>query len=100
MRSNIHAGGEATPAEINETVLHIAELVRPKLIQEGLFIVGLDIAGDKLMEVNVFSPGGLYSMEEFEEVPFSAAVIEALEHKVAIKKHYGLDFSNVQLATM
>ena len=100
MRSNIHAGGEAAPAEVNETVLHIAELVRPKLIQEGLFIVGLDIAGDKLMEVNVFSPGGLYSMEEFEEVSFSAAVIEALEHKVAIKKHYGRDFSNVQLATM
>lgn len=100
MRSNIHAGGEAAPAEIDDTILHIAELVRPKLIQEGLFIVGLDIAGDKLMEVNVFSPGGLYSMEQFEEVSFSAAVIEALEHKVAIKKHYGLDFSNVQLATM
>ena len=100
LRSNIHAGGEAQPAEITDTVLELAEKVRPKLVQDGMFLVGLDIAGDKLMEVNVFSPGGLFSMERFEEVSFSDAVIEALEEKVAIRRQYGKDFSNTQLATM
>ncbi len=100
LRSNIHAGGEAQPAKITDTVLEIAEKVRPKLIQDGMFLVGLDVAGDKLMEVNVFSPGGLYSMERFEEVSFADAVIEALEEKVAIRRRYGMDFSNTQLATM
>lgn len=100
VRSNIHAGGEAQQAEINDSILEIAELVRPKLIQDGMFLVGLDIAGDKLMEVNVFSPGGLYSMERFEEVPFSETVIEALEAKVAIRSRYPMDFTNAQMATM
>lgn len=100
LRSNIHAGGEGRKGKITDNVLEIAEIVRPKLIQDGMFLVGLDIAGDRLMEVNVFSPGGLYSMEKFEEAPFSEVVIEALEHKVDIRRRYGQEFTNVQLATM
>lgn len=100
LRSNIHAGGEAAPAEVNDKVLEIAEFVRPKLVQDGMYLVGLDIAGDKLIEVNVFSPGGLYSMEQFEDVPFSERVIDTLEHKVAVRRRYGADFTNIQLATM
>jgi glutathione synthase len=100
MRSNIHAGGEGRKGEVTDKVLAIAEVVRPKLIQDGMFLVGLDIAGDKLMEVNVFSPGGLYSMEKFEDAPFSDVVIEALEHKVDIRRRYGTDFTNIQIATM
>ncbi len=61
MRSNIHAGGIKAAAEIDSTALLIAEVVRPKLVQDGMFLVGLDIVGDKLMELNVFSPGGLGS---------------------------------------
>ena len=45
-------------------MLQIAEAVRPKLLADGMFLVGLDIVGDKLMEVNVFSPGGLGSCEQ------------------------------------
>ena len=59
MRSNIHAGGRRPPPKSTEIALHIAEIVRPKLVQDGMFLVGLDIVGDKLMEINVFSPGGL-----------------------------------------
>ncbi len=65
-----------------------------------MFVVGPDSAGDRLMEVHVFSPGGLWSMERFEEVPFSHAVIDALKHKVDVLRRYGRIFSNVQLATM
>ena len=36
-----------------------------------MFLVGLDIVGDKLMEINVFSPGGLGSAQQFEKVNFS-----------------------------
>ena len=48
----------------------IAEIVRPKLVRDGMFLVGLDIVGDKLMEINVFSPGGLGSAAKFEKVDF------------------------------
>lgn len=100
LRSNIHAGGTAEPCEIDETALEIADLVRPKLIQDGMFLVGLDIAGDKLMEVNVFSPGGLWTMQQFSEAPFSHTIIEALEQKMEVARHYTHAFTNRQLATM
>jgi glutathione synthase len=48
-----------------------------------MFLVRLDIVGDKLMEVNVFSPGGLGSAEAIHEADFSVPIIEALERKVA-----------------
>ena len=42
MRSNIHAGGRLAPAEVTDKDLKIAEIVRPKLVQDGMFLVGLD----------------------------------------------------------
>jgi glutathione synthase len=99
-RSNMHAGGKAVPAKVDETMLQLVRIVRPKLIKDGMFLVGLDIVGDKLMEVNVFSPGGLGSAGHLAEVNFSTAVIEALEHKVALRAAYGPSVTNVALATL
>ena len=75
MRSNIHAGGKLARAEVGPEALRIAEIVRPKLVVDGMFLVGLDIVGDKLMEINVFSPGGLGSAQKFTGVNFSRVVI-------------------------
>lgn len=100
LRSNIHAGGTAEPAEVTDAMLRIAEQVRPRLVRDGMFLVGLDLCGEHLLEVNVFSPGGLWSMEKFDGVPYAAAVIDALERKVAIAERYPGAFSNAQLATM
>lgn len=100
MRSNIHAGGKLRQAEIDATALRMAEIVRPKLVQDGMFLVGLDIVGDKLMEINVFSPGGLGSAQKFEGVNFSRAVIAALERKVQYMAYYRRNFDNVELAVL
>jgi glutathione synthase len=100
MRSNIHAGGKLAKAEITDTHLRIAEVVRPKLVQDGMFLVGLDIVGDKLMEINVFSPGGLGSARNFEKVDFARTVIHALERKVDYMTFYRRNFDNVEVATL
>jgi glutathione synthase len=100
IRSNIHAGGRLRRAEVNDTMLELAEIVRPRLVEDGMFLVGLDVVGDKLMEINVFSPGGLGSAQKFEKVSFARAVIEALEQKVKYMKAYRRNFSNVELATL
>lgn len=100
MRSNIHAGGTKAQAVVDETALRIAEIVRPKLVEDGMFMVGLDIVGDKLMEVNVFSPGGLGSAQQFEKIRFSLGVIEALERKVEYAQYYKRQFSNIDMATL
>ncbi len=100
MRSNIHAGGTKAAAEIDSVALHIADIVRPKLVQDGMFLVGLDIVGDKLMEINVFSPGGLGSAQQFEKTNFSKHVIEAIERKVQYMQFYGRNFDNVDMASL
>jgi glutathione synthase len=100
MRSNIHAGGEKAAAAVDSTVLKIAEIVRPKLVQDGMFLVGLDIVGDKLMEINVFSPGGLGSAQSFEKVNFSTHVIRAIERKVEYMQFYGRNFDNIDMCTL
>jgi glutathione synthase len=100
MRSNIHAGGSLARAEIGERELRLAEIVRPKLVEDGMFLVGLDIVGDKLMEINVFSPGGLGSAQKFEKVNFTHAVIHSLEAKVRYMSYYDRNFNNVDMATL
>ena len=100
MRSNVHAGGRIRAATITEEHLKIAEIVRPKLVQDGMFLVGLDIVGDKLMEINVFSPGGLGSAQKYEKVNFAHAVIHALERKSEYMSFYRRNFDNVEMATL
>lgn len=100
MRSNIHAGGKLAAAEVDSIALRIAEIVRPKLVQDGMFLVGLDIVGDKLMEINVFSPGGLGSAQKFTKVNFNRYVIGALERKVNYMRYYGRNFDNVDMCTL
>ena len=100
MRSNIHAGGKLRQAIITDTHLKVAEIVRPKLVQDGMFLVGLDIVGDKLMEINVFSPGGLGSAQKFEKVNFTHAVIHALQRKVEYMQYYRRNFDNVEMSTL
>ena len=100
MRSNIHAGGKLAAAVVDATALHIAEIVRPKLVQDGMFLVGLDIVGDKLMEINVFSPGGLGSAQKFTKINFCKYVINALERKANYMKFYGRNFDNIDMCTL
>ena len=100
LRSNIHAGGSLAQATVDDTMLEVAEIVRPKLVADGMFLVGLDIVGDKLMEINVFSPGGLGSAQKFEKVNFCYTVIHALERKVQYMKYYSRRFDNIEMATL
>ncbi len=100
IRSNIHAGGKLKEAEVTEGHIKLAEMVRPKLVLDGMFLVGLDIVGDKLMEINVFSPGGLGSAQKFENVNFAHGVVAALERKVDYMSYYKRSFDNVEMATL
>jgi glutathione synthase len=99
LRSNMRVGGRAEAVEVTDAMLELVDLVRPKLVADGMFLVGLDIAGDKLMEVNVFSPGGLGSCQALYEVDFAESVIDALAHKVDLRRHYPDLLDNLSLAT-
>lgn len=100
IRSNSHVGGKSEAVEIDGCVLQIAEAVRPKLVQDGMFLVGLDIVGEKVIEVNVFSPGGLGKASRMYGVNFMKAAIKAMERKVKYMNFYRRKFNNTEMATL
>ncbi len=100
MRSNMHSGGKSEAVEVTAEMLKLVDAVRPKLVRDGMFLVGLDIVYDKLMEINVFSPGGLHSASTLTNVDFPSYVVRALERKVEYRQHYGASLDNRVLATL
>ncbi len=99
-RSNFSQGASAEGSEFTEDMKRIVELTAPKLIRDGLFFVGLDIVKDKLIEINVLSPGGMNRFSEIGLPPFTDMVIDAIEKKLFYKKMYPGQLPNRVLATM
>lgn len=100
IRSNIHAGGKAKPIKITERQLRVAELIRPKLVEDGMFLVGIDIIGDVILEVNVFTPGNLFSCCEMTGVNFAGRILQSIERKLEIRGEFPGHFANTSLAVM
>ncbi|MHC4413809.1 MAG: glutathione synthetase [Planctomycetota bacterium] len=100
VRSNIDPDGTLRRAKVTTAALNVAEVVRPKLVQDGMFLAALDIAGDKLIKIDVFRPDGLGTAQRFEGVNFCRAVIEAMERKTQYMAFHRRDFDNVELAAL
>jgi glutathione synthase len=62
LRSNIHVGGRVEPCEITPAEAAMIADIGPRLIEDGLWFVGLDVIGGKLTEVNVTSPTGIQEL--------------------------------------
>ena len=99
-RSNFSQGATSDSSPLTDAMKKIIEITAPKLIRDGLFFVGLDIVKDKLIEINVLSPGGLNHFHEIGLPDFTDTIIEAIERKVEYKRLYGNKISNRELATM
>lgn len=81
IRSNIHQGAKAEIAHVTEEVLTLVNKVSEKLRTDGMYLVGLDIVGDKIMEINVFSPGALSAASQLNGVDYIEFLIKELEQK-------------------
>jgi glutathione synthase len=100
IRSNMHTGGQSAAVELDDDAFRLVEMVRPKLVHDGMFFVGLDIVKDKLMEINVFTAGGLGSAQIHTGIDFAPIVIQDLERKVRYRRYYGSSLSNGELASL
>ncbi len=78
-RGNIHVGGTCLKAEINPRDRAIAARLAPRLRQDGLYFVGLDVIGDYLTEVNVTSPTGVQEINALSGVQLESQVIDFTE---------------------
>ena len=77
--NNLDLGATAHPTELNQHDLEICAELKPRLIEQGIFLAGIDIIGDRLIEVNVTSPTGLQELSRFEQTDFHHRIIAALE---------------------
>lgn len=83
-RSNVAVGGTVAPVwNLPHAVLHTVAHAAPLLHQRGVRLAGLDLVGAKVVEVNVFSPGGLWEAELLYEVDFSGALLDVLTRSTA-----------------
>jgi glutathione synthase len=70
----------------------ICDILRPKLLADGLHFVGVDIVGDRLLELNVFTPGGIHSIHELYGLDVADVVIRDLERRVRLRAAYRTTF--------
>ena len=80
-RTNVHAGASTAKHEISDSDRFICESIKDKLIRDGLYFVGIDIIGDKLVEVNCVSPGGIPRINLLDNVKLETRVLVFLEKK-------------------
>ncbi len=81
-RGNLAAGGTGRAQPLSERDRIIAETVAPALKDAGLLLVGLDIIGESLTEINVTSPTCLREIRDQTGLDIGDAVITALEQTI------------------
>ena len=80
-RANICAGGRMVPGDITDKQRAVVKAMHDKLVQDGMFFVGIDVIGDKVIEINTESPGGLQGIEHLYGIDICPVVIDALERR-------------------
>ncbi|MDD5330357.1 MAG: glutathione synthase [Sulfuricella sp.] len=79
-RGNLAAGGKGVAQPLSVRDYEIAAAIGPKLRQEGLFLVGLDVIGDWLTEINVTSPTGMQEIASQTDFDVAGMFVDRLEN--------------------
>jgi glutathione synthase len=82
-RGNLAAGGTGRAQPLSENDRRIAAQLGPALAARGLLLVGLDVIGDFLTEVNVTSPTCFVEIAEQTGFDVAGMFIDAVEREVA-----------------
>ncbi len=80
-RGNLAVGGRGVVQELSERDLWIAGQVGPELKKRGLLLVGLDVIGDYLTEINVTSPTCLREIDAVTGERIGNILMQAIEDK-------------------
>lgn len=78
-RANLHVGGRAAKAPLDDDDLRIISRVGPFLKDHGLFFVGIDVIGGLLTEINVTSPTGVQEINALDDAKLEAVMLDRVE---------------------
>jgi glutathione synthase len=82
VRANIHVGGRVEATTLSADDLAVVERVGQGLREHGLWFVGLDLIGGRLIEINVTSPTGIQELGRLTAQHPEQRVIEWVERRV------------------
>jgi len=83
-RGNLAAGGTGVAQDLTLRDREIAETLGPILFKRGLMLVGLDVIGSHLTEINVTSPTCMVEIRQQTGFDASGAFITAIEHACGV----------------
>ncbi|WP_379064796.1 glutathione synthase [Mesorhizobium sp. UC74_2] len=80
-RSNMHVGGRAEKTDLTAREREICARIGSSLKQRGFILVGIDVIGDYMTEINVTSPTGIREVKRFGGADIAALFWDAVEAK-------------------
>ncbi len=80
-RSNLHVGGRAEPVDLTDREREICTRIGPALKERGFLLVGIDVIGNVMTEINVTSPTGIREVQKFGGADIAALLWDAIEAK-------------------
>lgn len=81
-RSNMHIGGRAEKTELTKRDREICERIGPSLKERGLLLVGIDVIGNYMTEINVTSPTGIRELKRFGGADAAKLFWDKVESKI------------------
>ena len=78
-RGNMHVGARVVACELSDRDRLICEEIGPRLKEDGLLFVGIDVIGDFLTEINVTSPTGLREIERLQGRNLASEILDCME---------------------
>ena len=78
-RCNFHSGGSPAKSGLTRRDLEICEALGPRLREDGLYFVGIDVIGGYITEINTTSPTGVQEINRLDGVKLEADVIDFAE---------------------
>ena len=81
-RSNMHVGGRAEATDLTTREKEICARIGPALRERGFLLVGIDVIGDYMTEINVTSPTGIREVKNFGGADIAALLWDAIESKI------------------
>lgn len=82
IRSNLRSGGQALQTSLTARDYELCEALAPRLMQEGLHFVGIDVIGGYLTEINVTSPTGVQVANRLNQTFLEQQIVDFIEHNV------------------
>ena len=84
IRSNMHVGGRAEKSDLSKRDIEICKVLGSLMKEKGQLLVGIDVIGGFLTEINLTSPTGIQELERFNNMNIAKLIWDKVERKLEI----------------